>query len=349
MAQIAIIGAGPAGLIAAEFLGRAGHAVTVYDHTPSPGRKFLLAGRSGLNLTHSEDLGDFFMRYGAASCWLRPCIEAFTPADLRSWCHGLGQTLFVGSSGRVFPTAIKAAPLLRAWLRRLDGSGVRFAPRHRWCGFEASGALRFETADGVVSAAAEGVLLALGGASWPRMGADGGWVPVLREIGIGVADLRPSNCGVVVPWSTVFASRFEGQPLKRIALSIGGKTVRGEAVVTRYGLEGGAVYSVSALLREALLQGAGTARLSLDLRPDLSLAHMAARVDGARQGRSLSNFLRQQAGLAAVAIGLVQEVAHAGEFVEPLSQLLKGNRCESLQDLGLTAGWRVSATRFGIQ
>ncbi len=323
MADVAIIGAGPAGLFAAEHLARLGHAVTVYDQMPSPGRKFLLAGRGGLNLTHSEALEPFLERYGAAADWLAPALAQFSPSDLRVWCEGLGQTTFVGSSGRVFPTAFKAAPLLRAWLRRLDGMGVVFAARHRWQGWSSDGALCFSRMAGDVAVHPAATLLALGGASWPRMGSDGGWLGILRGRGVDVADLRPSNCGVCIEWSSVFRARHEGAPLKRIALSAGGKSVRGEAVVTKAGLEGGAVYALSAALRTALDQ-AGQARLEVDLRPDIDEAALALRVDGPRQAVSLSNFLRQQAGLPPVAIGLVQEALHAGVAPVKLSRLIKG-------------------------
>jgi uncharacterized flavoprotein (TIGR03862 family) len=319
---VAIIGAGPAGLIAAEHLARTGHAVTLYDQMPSAGRKFLLAGRSGLNLTHSEPLERFVMRYGDAAGWLQPALCAFPPAALRDWCEGLGQATFVGSSGRVFPAVFKAAPLLRAWLRRLEGLGVRFAPRHRWAGWNEAGALWFVTPERDVAVTADATLLALGGASWPRMGSDGGWAAVLRQRGVRVNALAASNCGVLVGWSPVFLARFEGVPLKRIAVSCGGVAARGEAVVTRAGLEGGVVYALSAPLRAALATEE-TARLLLDLLPDVELDALAARVDGARGGRSLGNFLRQRAGLAPVAIGLVQEALRAGADGGRLSRLIK--------------------------
>ena len=280
MGQVAVIGAGPAGLFAAEHLAGQGHAVTVFDAMPSPARKFLLAGRGGLNLTHSEPAGAFLARYGPASAWLAPALAGFSPADLRAWCEGLGQSTFVGSSGRVFPTAFKAAPLLRAWLRRLDALGVRFAERHRWLGWAEAGALRFATASGEVLIKPRATLLALGGASWPRMGADGGWVALLRAQGVRVADLRPSNCGICISWSPVFRNRYEGTPLKRIALQAGAMRVRGEAVITAAGLEGGAVYALSATLRTAL-DAAGAAPALCRSAP----GYRASRV-GAARGRA---------------------------------------------------------------
>jgi uncharacterized flavoprotein (TIGR03862 family) len=323
MGKIAVIGAGPAGLIAAETLAVDGHEVTIFDRMPSPGRKFLLAGRGGLNLTHSEAGDRFLLRYGVAASWLAPCIDAFSPDDLRRWCEALGQDVFVGSSGRVFPKTFKAAPLLRAWLRRLDGLGVRFIARHRWLGFSHGSSLRLEGPSGEISHRCDATVLALGGASWPRMGSDGGWVKTLRENQIDVADLRASNCGACVAWSSVFASRFEGQPLKRIAVTVGDARVRGEAVITRDGVEGGAIYAVSQHLRDALALGRGNACLAIDLLPDMSGAQLADRLDGPRQGRSLGNFLRQAAALSPPAIGLVREALLSGQSDMRLSTLVK--------------------------
>ena len=231
--------------MAAEQVARAGIPVVVYDAMPSPGRKFLMAGRGGLNLTHSEDLPQFLQRYGAAEPHLRRAIETFSPRLLRDFSAELGEQTFIGSSGRVFPKAMKASPLLRAWLRRLDAAGVRIATRHRWTGWDSDGALLFETAEGVLRVEAEATVLALGGASWPRLGSDGGWVEILRGQGIAVEDLRPANCGFLVEWSELFKNRFEGAPLKRVALTFAGETVRGEIVITRGGLEGVSVYALS--------------------------------------------------------------------------------------------------------
>lgn len=308
--RIAVVGAGPAGLMAAEVMAEGGAGVTVYDAMPSVGRKFLLAGRGGLNLTHSEALDQFLTRYGTAAPRLRPAIEAFPPEALRAWSAQLGQETFVGSSGRVFPKSLKTSPLLRAWLQRLDRLGVRFALRHRWLGWNAGGDMLFDAPTGQVTVPADAVVLALGGASWPRLGSDGGWVDILREAGVALAPLRPSNCAFAVTWSDMYRDRFEGQPLKRTALSFGGKTVRGEAVITRDGLEGGAIYALSAPLREAIAES-GEAVLTVALRPDVSAAVLQQRLEAPRGKQSLSNVLRKAAKLSPAAIGLLHEAAAA--------------------------------------
>lgn len=303
----AVIGGGPAGLIAAEMLAQAGASVTVYDQMPSLGRKFLMAGRGGLNLTHSEEFERFVARYAEGSAALRPLIEAFRPEDLRAWCEALGQETFIGSSGRVFPKAFKASPLLRAWLARLEGLGVRFAPRHRWQGWSDEGHLTFTNASGErLVVEADATILALGGASWPRLGSDGTWTSILEDKDVAVAPLRPANMGFTLPWSDVMRERFEGEPLKRIALTFEGVTVRGEAIVAADGIEGGAVYALSARLRDAIERD-GQALLHLDLRPDLSEEALAKRLDADRKGQSASTFLRKAAGLSPLGIALLRE------------------------------------------
>lgn len=302
----AVVGGGPAGLMAAEVVAGSGAEVTVYERMPSVGRKLQLAGRGGLNLTHREAPDALLDRYGAARPRLAPAIEGFGQDDLRSWCAGLGQETFVGTSGRVFPTALRATGLLRAWLGRLEGSGVRFALRTTWVGWDDAGDLLFRSAGGDErSVAADAAVLALGGASWPRVGSDGAWVPVVRAAGIEVNPLRPANCGFVAAWSQVFRNRFAGTPLKNVALSAAGLTVRGEAVITDAGIEGGAVYALSAPLRDALDRG-GEVMLEVDLQPDLDAERLAARLARARTSDSLSTVLRR-AGLPPVAGGLLRE------------------------------------------
>ena len=306
--QVAVIGGGPAGLMAAEVLAQGGAGVTVYDAMASVGRKFLLAGRGGLNLTHSEPLPAFLTRYGKAMLQLAPAIDAFPPDALRRWSEALGQPTFVGSSGRVFPQAFKASPLLRAWLRRLDSIGVHFALRHRWTGWHEDGQLSFVTPDGPRTVDANATVLGLGGASWPRLGSDGGWVETLAAKGVTISPLRPANCGFTVAWSDIFSDRFEGQPLKGAAFSFGVRVLRGEAIVTRSGIEGGAIYALSADLRDAII-ASGEATLHIALRPDLNSNDLVARLSAPRGKQSFSNWLRKTAQLSPVGIGLLQEAA----------------------------------------
>jgi uncharacterized flavoprotein (TIGR03862 family) len=305
--DVAVIGAGPAGLMAAETLAGAGAKVTVYDRMPSPGRKFLMAGRGGLNLTHSEPLDRFMTRYGPASPFLEPSIQAFTPANFRQWCEGLGQPVFVGSSGRVFPKSFKASPLLRAWLSRLESLGVSLALRHHWTGWDEAGNLVFSRPDRHEShVEADATLLALGGASWPKLGSDGGWVDILKNHGIPVSPLRPANCGFTVAWSDIFRQRFSGQPLKPVTLTFAGATLPGEVMIDEKGVEGGLIYAFSRSIRDEIDRSA-QATILLDLRPGLSLSDLSARLDKPRGRDSFSNYLRKTTGLPPVAIGLVHE------------------------------------------
>ena len=301
-----IIGAGPAGLMAAERLARAGAAVVVHEAMPSVARKFLMAGRGGLNLTHSEDIAPFTGRYGEAAGTVAPWLEAFSPTHLIGWAEGLGQATFTGSSGRVFPRAMKASPLLRAWLGRLAELGVEVRTRSRLVARREDGWV-FATPDGERVETPDAVVLALGGASWPRLGSDGAWRGWLEAEGVTVKPFRPSNVGFDVAWSEVFADRFAGQPLKPVALTHGERTVRGEAMVTRYGLEGGAVYALSAVLREAMERD-GSAALTVDLRPDLSVEALAGRLTRPRGKDSATNWLRKVGGLSPVAAGLLREI-----------------------------------------
>src|SRR5690554_5603291 len=277
--RIAIIGGGPAGLMAAEVLSQAGVAVDLYDAMPSVGRKFLLAGVGGMNITHAEDYAAFVGRYRLRADRLRPMLDAFPPQRLREWIHVLGIDTFVGSSGRVFPTDMKAAPLLRAWLKRLRDAGVQLHTRHRWLGWDEQQALMFDTPAGHRRVQADAVILALGGGSWARLGADGRWVSLLREKGMDIRDLRPANCGLLCNWSQHLSSRFAGQPLKpvvaRLSTASGEQLERrGECIITEDGLEGSLVYALSAPLRE-LLERDGQATLQLDLAPDqIGRAHV---------------------------------------------------------------------------
>ncbi|MGB8279115.1 MAG: TIGR03862 family flavoprotein [Methylovirgula sp.] len=315
-----VVGSGPAGLMAAEILAQGGAEVTLYDAMPSPGRKFLLAGRGGLNLTHSEDFEALIAHYGAAAPSLRPAIEEFSPQALQAWCAELGEPTFIGTSGRVFPASFKASPLLRAWLRRLGALGVAFMPRHRWLGWDREGALLFEGPEGTVTRKPDATVLALGGASWPRLGSDGAWTKAIAEVGIGLAPLRPANCGFLVDWSKNFRERFAGQPVKGACFSFADQNLRGDAVITDGGIEGGAIYGLSADLREALL-AQGEALLHIALRPDLTATEIEERLRRHLAGRkpSLSNLLRKALKLSPVAIGLLYE-ARLGT-AEPLSAL----------------------------
>lgn len=319
-----VIGAGPAGLMAAEQLAAAGCRVTVYDRMPSVGRKFLLAGRGGLNLTHSEDPDAFLARYAEAAPALASMVRAFPPSALRDWAAELGEPTFVGSSGRVFPKSFKATPLLRAWLRRLGRAGVVMHTRHQIAGFGADGRPIIHDATGQpVQVEADVVVLALGGASWPRLGSTGHWVDMLAARGISVRPLVASNCGFESAWSDMFSARFAGTPLKPVALSFGGREVRGEAMVTAQGLEGGAIYALSAVLRDAIA-AEGEAVLNIDLRPDLDVDGLAQRLSRPRAGQSAATFLRKAAGLQPVAVALLREVSRElPADAEALARLIK--------------------------
>ena len=300
--DVAVIGGGPAGLMAAETVASAGKTVAVFEKMPTFGRKFLMAGRGGLNLTHSEDFERFVQRYGARSAMLAPMLEAFTPKDLVAWTEALGQPTFVGASGRVFPKAMKASPLLRAWLARLEALGVSLRTRAEWTGWNAEGELLI---NGEV-VRARTVILALGGASWARLGSDAAWVPTLEAQGVEIAPFRAANCGFDVAWSTVFRERFAGEPLKNVALRHDDRIARGDAMVAGYGLEGGAVYALAASLRDAI-EAHGRAVLTIDLRPDIPAETLERRLHAPRGGQSLANFLRKAVKLSPVEINLLRE------------------------------------------
>ncbi len=309
-----VIGGGPAGLMAADVLATAGARVTVYEHMPSVGRKLLLAGRSGLNITHNESIDKLVSRYGEARARLDAAIRAFGPHDVRSWCEGLGETTFVGSSGRVFPSSFRATPLLRAWLQRLEHMGVTIEIRQRWLGWCLTEANQLDSRRSLFSgpggttteAMSDVTVFALGGASWPHVGSDGGWVSTFRQAGVQVNDLRPANCGVHIDWTAHFAERFAGAPLKNVVLSIGDISARGDAIITSRGMESGPVYSLSSSARDALDRD-GRCVMNVDLRPDLTVEVLAQRLARRRPKDSLATSLRRTIDLSPVASSLLRE------------------------------------------
>ncbi len=331
MPSASIVGGGPAGLMAAQVLALAGIEVDLYDAMPSVGRKFLLAGKGGLNLTHSEPAASFLTRYGARQADVTPWLLAFGPAQLRAWARDLGTETFVGSSGRVFPVGMKAAPLLRAWLHRLrhplQGLAVRFHMRHRWIGWDEAGAAmtsqRFDTPTGPLATRSDAVLLAMGGASWPQLGSDGAWVEPMRAQGVAVASLAPSNCGFDIAggWSPHFAQRFAGQPLKSVVLRVCAPGAmaferKGEFVATHTGVEGSLVYAASGLLRE-LIVAHGQAELFVDLLPDLTGERVVAQVAHPRGSRSLTSHLKSRLGIGGIKAGLLFEVLSRDQLSDP--------------------------------
>ena len=318
---IAVIGGGPAGLMAAEAAAEAGAKVNVYDAMPSVGRKFLLAGKGGLNLTHGEPLERLLERYGSRRAALEPHLHAFGPDTLRTWAQGLGVDTFSGSSGRVFPADMKAAPLLRAWLNRLRAVGVRFHVRHRWHGWDDAGALRFVTPRGERTARADATVLALGGGSWPQLGSDGAWTQLLERRGVAVAPLRPSNCGFDIAWTPYFRGRFAGEPVKTVVASFSGAEGRkyrqpGEFIVTESGVEGGLIYALSGPLRESIA-ATGSAVLQLDLVPDRGADRLVNELSHPQGRRSMASHMQSRSGLKGVKVGLLREVVAAEDFADP--------------------------------
>lgn len=326
MHTVSIIGAGPAGLMAAEILSQANIRVTVYDAMPSAGRKFLMAGKGGMNISHAEAFKTFVTRYGTRQNNLAPYLNAFTPTDLRAWLNELGIETFVGSSGRIFPKEMKAAPLLRAWLHRLRSNGVKFVMRYRWRGWQTNDTrqLIFDTPNGEQIISADAVILALGGGSWTRLGSTGEWVTILRENSVRVETLQPSNCGFNVAWREYFKERFAGQPLKNVCLNFGNFQQKGDVMLTEYGIEGGLIYAASAQLRDEIFAH-GKATICFDLFPDKTVAELLAKLSKARGKLSTAQFWRKQLGLEGVKAGLVREVLSLDELTSPdlVAQTLK--------------------------
>ncbi len=327
---VAIIGAGPAGLMAAEVLSEHGLAVDVYDAKPSAGRKFLVAGKGGLNLTHSEPFEGFLSRYGSRRVNLLPMLTAFGADELRQWAHELGFETFVGTSGRVFPEGMKSAPLLRAWLERLRKAGVRFHFRHEWLGWDDDLATRFATPDGEITLKPDATVLALGGGSWPKTGSTGAWVEILRQHGVELAPLKPANCGFDVNWSEHFRARFAGQPLKSVVVSftdLQGEAFsqRGEFVVTETGLEGSLIYACSARLRDRI-EAQGNVTIHLDLAPDWTHERLVDRLSRPRGSRSISSHLKKAVGFAGLKAGLLWEFVSKEDFQDAhkLASWIKG-------------------------
>lgn len=309
----AIIGGGPAGLMAAEVLIQQGVRVDVYDSMSSLGRKFLMAGKSGLNLTHSESFEAFVAHYGKRKAEVEKWLLKFTPDDLREWARELGVETFVGTSGRVFPVGMKASPLLRAWLKRLDEAGVRFHLRHRWVGWDENNSLKFEMPDGIKTVDADAVVLSLGGGSWRRLGSDGAWVDWLSQAGAGVEALKPSNCGFDVAWSEVFKEKYDGHPIKSVVLSFGEFRQQGEFIVTKEGVEGSLVYAASGPLRDEIAAH-GNAVMQLDLAPDKTEAQLLERLSKPRGSRSMASHLEKTVGMKGVKAGLLREFVPKDEF-----------------------------------
>lgn len=344
--RVVIVGAGPAGLMAAETLARGGAQVVVHERMPSPARRLLMAGRGGLNLTHSEGLTEMIARYGDRSGTLAPLLEAFPPQALRDWAEGLGQDTFVGSSGRVFPRRLKASPLVRAWLARLDGLGVELRLRSTWTGWDGEGRPTFRQAGGEAAPeVADALLLSMGGASWPRLGADGTWVATLAAVGVASVPLRPANCGFVADFSPVFPGDHAGRPLKGVEVRFAGRAVRGEVMLTRQGIEGGAIYALSAALRDAV-EARGEAIVEIDLRPGRSPADLVARLARTDRKASLSNRLRKALALSPQEIGLLRESGPLTSDLEALAARIRSVPLRLTETTGLD---RAISTAGGIR
>ena len=316
--SVAVIGGGPAGLMAAEILSQANINVHLYDAMPTVGRKFLMAGKGGMNITHSEPQEPFLARYGAREKEMEPLLNEFGSGALREWIHQLGIETFIGSSGRVFPSDMKAAPLLRAWLHRLREAGVRFHMRHRWTGWDNSGNLRFSTSEGEISSHADATILALGGGSWARLGSDGIWTKLLEQRGISVAALQPANCGFEIGWSEHFSSRFAGQPLKSVVISYTdtkgiSHQKQGEFLITTSGVEGSLIYAISASLRDTI-STAGEVTIYVDLLPHKDTQQVISEIAHPRGSRSMSSHLQSRLGIKGIKAGLLRELVSKQDF-----------------------------------
>jgi len=325
--DVAIIGAGPAGLMAAETLIAAGHKPVIFEAMPTAGRKFMMAGKSGLNLTHSEDIEAFTKRFGEREKQIAAALASFSPTDIRAWANGLGGETFVGSSGRIFPKAFKASPLLRAWLKRLGDGGAELLTRHKWVGWQKDGSLMFDTADGPITVSAKATILALGGTSWPKLGSDGNWCATLADKSVDMADFKPSNCGLNYDWSPYFKEHFAGDPVKGVILKVGDKMAKGDFVVTGYGMEGSAIYTVSADVRDQI-EKTGKAEIEIDLTPDRSLERITAALSKPRGKKSMATHIKRATGLIGVKANLLRECLPQRAFDDTtkLAQAIKGLR-----------------------
>lgn len=335
--NVSIIGGGPSGLMAAEILSANGCAVTVYERKPTMAHKFLMAGRGGLNITHSEDLKEFTKKYNEQEKNFKKIIDQFKPSDLRAWCNDLGEETFIGSSGRIFPKSFKASPLLRAWLKRLEKQAVQFKMRHDWQGWEKDN-LVFVTPEGKKTIKSDMTLLALGGASWPGLGADGSWVDLLKNENVKVEPLMPSNCGFKTQWSDIFKNRYAGHALKSVDLSFQDKKIRGEFIITEKGIEGGAVYALSAALRDEIIKN-NFADLAIDLKPDLSKDQIIERLQKPKAKMSMSNYLKKTLNLSEVALGLLMELPDRKELnnysPKKLSSIIKNYQIKLTDNFGI--------------